>query len=504
LQRSNSNSNNSGSKCNNNSCDVLITNAAVVIPKVGIVRTDILIENGKIKDLRKSTGNTCASKKINANGKYILPGVIDPHVHYGVYTPINEAAQTESRSAAVGGVTTMIRMVRLYESYRNIEKHLIASRGTHHIDYSIHASILTSNQLKDIPYLKSIGIDSLKVYMNLGAELKHIFTDLQPGTYEITSGEVNMTDDLISSIITEAATMGSTVLVHAEDPVVCSDHIRKRKEIEEKEEKVNGLAVTTMNTSRLKIWSECRPPTSEAESISKAARFANKFCSKLYFVHIGSSIALNAISAEKRKGNSNLFVETCPHYLTHTIDFDDLKGKVVPPLRSKSDVQYLWSALQCGMIDTIGTDHVASRLSMKVGQGDIWSALSGFPGVATMLPILLCRGVNENRLTLEKVSEVTSYNTSRIFGLYPKKGTIQRGSDADLTIVDLDLEQRVTPELLQSYSDYTIYDGYNIKGWPVLTMVRGQVVMHDGQISSTTLGHGQFVARPVSDIESEI
>ncbi|MFL6460859.1 MAG: dihydroorotase, partial [Nitrososphaeraceae archaeon] len=430
MQRSNSNSNNNGSKSNNNSCDVLITNAAVVIPKVGIVRTDILIENGKIKDLRKSTGNTCASKKINADGKYILPGVIDPHVHYGVYTPINEAAQTESRSAAVGGITTMIRMVRLYESYRNIEKHLIASRGTHHIDYSIHASILTSNQLNDIPYLKSIGIDSLKVYMNLGAELKHIFTDLQPGTYEITSGEVNMTDDLISSIITEASTMGSTVLVHAEDPVVCSDHIRKRKETEEKEEKVNGLAVTTMNTSRLKIWSECRPPTSEAESIRKAARFANKFCSKLYFVHIGSTIALNAISAEKRKGNSNLFVETCPHYLTHTIDFDDLKGKVVPPLRSKSDVLYLWSALQCGMVDTIGTDHVASRLSMKVGQGDIWSALSGFPGVATMLPILLSRGVNENRITLEKVSEVTSYNTSRIFGLYPKKGTIQRGSDA--------------------------------------------------------------------------
>jgi dihydropyrimidinase len=502
MQSNNSNSNNNGSKSNNNSCDVLITNAAVVIPKVGIVRTDILIENGIIKDLRKSTGNTCASKKINANGKYILPGVIDPHVHYGVYTPINEAAQTESRSAAVGGVTTMIRMLRLYESYRNIEKHLRASKGTHHIDYSIHASILTSNQLKDISYLKSIGINSLKVYMNLGAELKHIFMDLQPGTCDITSGEVNMTDDLISSIIMEAATMGSTVLVHAEDPVVCSDHIRKRKETEEKEEKVNGLEVTTMNTSRLKIWSECRPPTSEAESISKAAEFANKFCSKLYFVHIGSSIALDAILAEKRKGNSNLFVETCPHYLTHTIDFDDLKGKVVPPLRSKSDVQYLWSALQCGIIDTIGTDHVANRLSMKVGQGDIWSALSGFPGVATMLPILLSRGVNENRITLEKVSEVTSYNTSRIFGLYPKKGTIQRGCDADLTIVDLDLEQRVTPELLQSYSDYTIYDGYNIKGWPVLTMVRGQVVMHDGQISSNTLGHGEFVARPVSDVEN--
>src|SRR5919197_5393354 len=125
MQYNNNNSNNNTSKSNNNnSCDVLITNAALVIPKVGIVRTDILIEDGKIKDLRKSTDSIYASKKINANGKYILPGVIDPHVHYGVFTPVNKAAQTESRSAAVGGVTTMIRMLRLHDSYREIEKQL--------------------------------------------------------------------------------------------------------------------------------------------------------------------------------------------------------------------------------------------------------------------------------------------------------------------------------------------------------------------------------------------
>jgi dihydropyrimidinase len=486
----------------NNSCDVLITDAAVVIPKVGIIRTDILIERGKIKDL-KSTGNTHASKKINANGKYILPGVIDPHVHYGVYTPINEAAQTESRSAAVGGVTTMIRMLRLYKTYKDVEKHLIASRGTHHIDYSIHASILTSNHIKDIPYLKSIGINSFKIYMNLGVELKHISMDLEPGTYNIISGEVNMTDELTSSIINEAARMDSTVLVHAEDPAICSHRIRKIKETAEKEVMVNGLATTTAKTSRLKIWSDCRPPSSEAECIRKAAGFAKKSHSKLYFVHIGSTIAIKAILAEKRKGNCNLFIETCPHYLTHTVEFDDLRGKVVPPLRSKSDVEYMWSALNLGIVDTIGTDHVANRLSMKVGQGDIWSALSGFPGIATMLPILLSKGVNENRISLEKVAEVTSYNTSRIFDLYPKKGTIQRGCDADLTMVDLDLEQRVTPELLKSYSDYTIYDGSRVKGWPVLTMVRGQVVMYDGQIIDDTLGHGEFVARPVHDVESK-
>lgn len=472
-----------------NSCDVLITNATAAIPGIGLVQTHILIENGKIKDLRKSIGNVQASKKINANRKYVLPGAIDPHVHYGVYTPIDEAARTESRSAAVGGVTTMIRMLRLYESYQNIGKHLRASKGNHHIDYSIHASILTPPQLKDLPYLKSMGINSVKVYMNLGADLRHIFMDLEPGTHDISDREVNVTDEFLYSIIGDAAKIHTTVLVHAENPIVCSEHIRKTEE----QERQSGLAKTT---AVLKTWSDCRPPSSEAESISKVTKFARKFCSQLYFVHIGSTVALNTILEEKQKGHSSIYVETCPHYLSHTIDFDNLAGKVVPPLRSQSDVQSMWSALRDGIIDTVGTDHVANRLSMKMGRGDVWSALAGFPGIATMLPVLLSRGVNEGRITIERVSEVTSYNTARIFGLYPKKGTIRQGSDADLIIIDLDLEQKVTPELLQSYSDYTIYDGWRMRGWPVMTMVRGEVIMQDGQVNSDTLGHGEFVARP--------
>jgi dihydropyrimidinase len=115
-----------------------------------------------------------------------------------------------------------------------------------------------------------------------------------------------------------------------------------------------------------------------------------------------------------------------------------------------------------------------------------------------MLPVLLSKGVNENRINMERVSEVTSYNTARIFDMYPKKGTIQQGSDADLIIVDLDLEQKVSPELLQSYSDYSIYDGWKMRGWPSLTMVRGEIIMQDGQVNDDTLGHGEFVARPTN------
>lgn len=472
-----------------NACDVLVTNATVVIPKIGMVQTDIMVENGKIKALRKSVDNVHSSKKINANGKYVLPGVIDPHVHYGVYTPIDEAAQTESRSAAVGGVTTMIRMLRMNESYRNVGNQIRASKGNHHIDYSIHASILNPDQLKDISYLKGIGINSIKIYMNLGADLNHIYMDLKPGSHDVIEGQVAMTDEFISSIIEETSKVHSTILVHAENPTVCSERIRKRKEQDK-----HGLAAT-----RLKAWSDCRPPSSEAESIAKAANLAKGFGSDLYFVHIGSNSALNAILAEKEKTCSNIYIETCPHYLTHTTDFESLTGKVVPPLRSQEDVQGLWSALRNGRIDTVGTDHVANRLSMKMDDGDIWSVLAGFPGIATMLPVLLSKGVNEDRMSMERLTEVTSYNTARIFGMYPKKGTIQQGSDADLTIVDLQLEQKVTPDLLQSYSDYTIYDKWSMRGWPVLTMVRGEVIMQDGKVNGDTLGHGEFINRSHGD-----
>lgn len=463
-----------------NSCDVLITNASVVIPKVGIVDTDIMIEDGRIKALTNSAGSISASRKINARGRYVLPGAIDPHVHYGVYTPIDEAARTESRSAAVGGVTTMIRMLRLYGSYRDVTKQLQASIGNHYIDYSIHASILRPEQVKDIPYLKELGINSLKIYMNLGADLNRIYMDLEPGTHGIMEGEVDMTDELLSAIVKEGSKAHSTVLVHAEDPAACSEQMRKGKE--------KGM-------TGLKAWSDCRPPSSEAKSIAKISELGRKFGVNLYCVHIGSTAALDAILAQREKGRSNYYIETCPHYLTHTTEFDNLTGKVVPPIRSKSDLQSMWSALRNGIVDTIGTDHVANRLETKMGKGDIWSALAGFPGIATMLPVLLHHGVNQDRISIERVAEVTSYNTAWIFGMYPKKGTIQPGSDADLTIVDLDLEKKVTPELLQSYSDYTIYDGHKLKGWPVMTIVRGRVVMEDGQVSSDALGHGEFIAR---------
>ena len=538
-----------------NSCDLLIKNGSVVIPKVGIINTNIMIENGKIKDLSKSLNNISYSKSIDATGKYILPGLIDPHVHYGVYTPIENAAKTESKSAAIGGVTTMIRMLRLYSNYRNnIKKQIEASEKNHIIDFTMHCSILINEHLDDISYLvHNIGINSFKVYMNLGSNLNNIHMDLNPKEEQIRSGKVEITDEFLEKIVKITSSFNGILLVHAEDPNICYTEIKK--EIIDKDENkdnnnnnltvehnenfilsgnqqtITGESIKTdsdfesekkidnnnnngiiniknglkrqhkenqilVEANLLKLWSQCRPPHSEVKSIKKVGELGRKYNSNIYFVHIGSSAAIDAIIHEKERGRCNIYIETCPHYLTHTYDFNDLRGKVVPPLRSKHDVQSVWYALRNGIIDTIGTDHVANKLSLKLSpNGDLLESLSGFPGIATMLPVLLSEGVNKGRINLERVTEVTSYNTSRIFGLYPTKGTIQKESDADLVIVDLDLTKKVTPELLQSYSDYTIYDGWKLSGWPITTIVRGNVVMENFIVDETFYGYGKFLPK---------
>jgi dihydropyrimidinase len=467
----------------NNTCDILVKNGKVIIPFNGIVNTNILIENGRIKTLKKTIENVSANKIINANNRHILPGIIDPHVHYGVYTPIERAAITESTSAAIGGVTTIMRMIRLDGTYRKIGNHLNVSRETHITDYAIHASILGQGQVNDMSYLKRIGINSFKIYMNLGSDLKKILVDLSPGDISLKEIEVNMTDKLLTEIIRKGSALKSIILVHAEDHAQCSKNIQEIRNLNKH-----------VSSDILKLWSLLRPESSEINSIRKIMKIASNYQPNLYFVHIGSAKALNEIYRNKRLyRNVKIWIETCPHYLTHSIDYDNIKGKVVPPLRSKGNLVKLWDAIRLGMIDTVGTDHVANDIERKKAKGNFWNALSGFPGLATMLPVMLSEGVNKKRVDLIKISEICSANASRIFGLFPKKGTIMEGSDADLAIVDLEKEQTVSPDILYSHSDYTIYDGWKLRGWPIMTIVRGKVVMEDGKVDQSHIGHGKFI-----------
>jgi dihydropyrimidinase len=166
--------------------------------------------------------------------------------------------------------------------------------------------------------------------------------------------------------------------------------------------------------------------------------------------------------------------------------------KIAPPVHSREDNDALWDGIKDGSIQTAGSDHLA--LKKKSKEGSIWDASMGISGVATLLPVLLSEGFHKRGISLERIAEVTSYNPAKIFNLYPKKGNIQIGFDADLTIVDLEKENTVTHAMLNSSSDFSIYKGWRLRGWPILTMVRGNVVMRDGEVVSEK-GFGKYIRR---------
>ena len=455
--------------------DCVIIDAKAITPK-GMLERNIVINDGKISDF--TTDVPSCDKKVQGKGLVAIPGLIDTHVHYGVYSPIEDAAKTESKAAALGGVTTMMRMLRLGRSYKKyLQDQLIASRSTHYIDYTIHATIFDEKQADEMQYCTENGITSFKIYMNLGGEVGHVYMDMDPGSSTLFDAQVQLETSTISNVCQNAAKLGCPVLVHAEDYQMCECGIKKAKQ-----DRKDGLAA----------WSQSRPPDSEAKSIKKVCEIAREYGTTIYFVHIGSADALGAIEQERKKG-TKIFVETCPHYLT--LSYEKQNGylaKVMPPIRTISDNEKIWSAMSSGIIDTIGTDHVANRLKLKVGT-DVWSSLAGFPGIGTSLPILLSEGVNKNRLNLQQLAKLTSGNAAKIFGM-TSKGSIQIGLDADIVLVDLKKEQQVSSEFFGAFSDYIVYEGWKLKGWPITTMVRGKLVTEDMQIVGK-LGHGKLVPR---------
>ena len=455
--------------------DCVIVDAKAITPK-GMVERNIVINDGKISDF--TTAVPSCDKKIQGKGLVAIPGLIDTHVHYGVYSPIEEAAKTESRAAALGGVTTMMRMLRLGRSYKKyLQDQLDASRANHYVDYAIHATIFDQKQADEMQYCAQNGITSFKIYMNLGGEVGHVYMDMDPGSATLFDAQVQLETTTIKQVCQNAAKLGCPVLVHAEDYQMCECGIKKAKQ-----DHKDGLAA----------WSQSRPPDSEAKSIKKVCEIAREYGTMIYFVHIGSAIALDTIEQERKKG-TKIFVETCPHYLT--LSYEKQNGylaKVMPPIRTKTDNEKIWSAMASGAIDTIGTDHVANRLKLKVGT-DVWSSLAGFPGIGTSLPILLSEGVNQNKLNLQQLAHLTSGNAAKIFGM-KTKGSIQKGFDADIVLVDLKKEQQVSSNFFGAFSDYIVYEGWKLKGWPITTMVRGKLVTEDMQIVGR-LGHGKLVPR---------
>lgn len=457
--------------------DCIITGSRVVTPS-GILDKNIIIDNGTITGI--TSESPAADTRINGDGLVSLPGLVDPHVHYGVYSPIAEAATTESHAAAIGGVTTMMRMLRLGGSYRrDLKAHLDASASSHYVDYAIHASIFNTSQIGEMQYCADAGVKSFKIYMNLGSDVGHVYMDMEPGATRLHDAHVEMTDDIVEGIVKKAAELGCPILVHAEDYESCA---------------CGMLTAQQENQDGLGAWSSSRSPEYEAKAIASISAHARRFDCTVYFVHIGSARALSQIRQEKNNG-TRIHVESCPHYLTLSHDRQTgYLAKVMPPIRSRSDVDSVWSAISAGDIDCIGTDHVANQAELKLGGSDVWGALAGFPGIGTMLPILLSEGVRRGRISLEDVARLTGYTASRIFGMGHAKGALAPGLEADVTMVDMGLEKRVDSELFGGFSDYSVYDGWSLTGWPTKTLVRGKLVAEDFEVVGTP-GYGRLVSR---------
>ncbi|MFI5035340.1 MAG: dihydroorotase family protein [Acidimicrobiales bacterium] len=457
--------------------DTVITGAEVVLGEAGRQRRTVAIRDGRVAALLAPEEPASAHRVIDARDKVVIPGVIDPHTHIGYegYRGIPLDAmpshfETETESALVGGVTTLLCTYRNASPYHEIwEEMLKAGEENSRIDFAYSLGITNDAQLARIAdYYRDFGVSSFKLYMAYrGEEAK------------ATGNAYNTYDDglLYESMEAVAEIPGGIVMVHPENIEII---VRLQRRLRE------------LGRDDLAAWSDSRPGFTEAENIRRALFLGEQAGCDVYIPHLSAAISLRAVLEHRARGTNHAYVETCPHYLTHAKDSDvGFLGKVNPPLREAADTRELWAAIASGHVDTVGTDHCGVRREVK--GPDIWTAVPGFAGMATLLPVLLTK-VSRGELSLERVVEVTSYNTARIFNLYPAKGTLLPGSDADLAVVDLDWSRTVTPALLRSRSDFSIYDGVELTGWPVLTMVRGRVAMQDAQTLAEP-GWGEYRPR---------
>jgi dihydropyrimidinase len=237
-------------------------------------------------------------------------------------------------------------------------------------------------------------------------------------------------------------------------------------------------------------WNDARPRVCEAEAMRKCLYLAEVTECPIYVVHMTIKEGVDLINKARAKG-VNVVAETCVQYLTlNTANVDPVLSKVNPPIREPEDNIALWDALRAGIIDVVATDHAPVPKDLKK---NLWDATPGIPGAEMFLPLMLSEGVNKGKISLERLVEVCCYRPARQFGLAPRKGTLSIGSDADLVLIDLDKEALAPPKPIYSNSDYSLVAGRKIKGWPILTMLRGRIIARDGDVVEET-GKGEYIA----------
>lgn len=452
--------------------DLVLAGGTLVDPATGVSRANLAVSDGRIAAVLAPGASYEARETVDVDGLHIFPGGIDPHTHIGYAGNFASDVETESRSAAVGGITTVISFHRHYKSatpkpYDDLPELIAAIEEHAHVDMSLHLGILTEEQASEIEKYIEQGISSFKFYMAYRGE---------DGK---TVGMINEINDgiMFESFQVIGRHKHVVACVHCENTEIIGRNVARAKE-----EGLDGLVA----------WNAARPAFAEAEHVRRAGYFAERAGCRLYYVHIGAKDGLEeAIQQQRRYGG--LTIETCTHYLTHTeqSDIGNL-GKVNPPLRTPDDLDRIWRGLIDGEIAVVGTDHCAVSAADK--EGTIWDAAAGFPGMATIFTVMLSEGYHKRGMSLQRIAEVTSQNAAKQFNMYPRKGSLCIGADADLAVIDVNEERVVRAADLLSASDFSLYDGQKMKGWPVRTYSRGRLVAVDGKVIGKPDGK-QFLRR---------
>ena len=439
--------------------ELRITKGEVITSAGSIGLKDIGISDGKIKQIG---GTIEAYQELDAAGMLVLPGGVDAHVHlsYPGRTRMEptwvDDFTSGSAAALAGGITTLGNMTFPMEGelpLASLKREMAIAQEQTMADIFLHPVLFEPSKkaFEEFPQLLEMGCNSIKIFM-----VTHLF-DLQVKSY--------------LEAFRIAGECGLITVIHCEDYALIETATAR---------------LLAEGKSSLRYYAESRPVISEVVATQRAVAISEATGSPLYVVHLSSARALQ-VCAEAQSRGLPVYVETRPLYLHLTRerfhDEDGAKYVGQPPLRDQEDVDELWEGIREGIIQTVCTDHAPWSLAAKLDPAHTITNLR--PGVAnlqTMLPMLYSEGVRTGRISLRRFVEVTSTNAAKLFGLYPQKGEIAVGSDADLVIFAPNLCMRITNDMLKSNSDYSAFEGWEVTGWPVITLRRGEIVFKDNEV----------------------
>ena len=476
--------------------DLVVKGGTVVIPYVGARRSDIGVRAGKIATLAEDIPKEEAERVVNAAGKHVFPGAVDSHFHIGIYRPFKEDATSESTSAASGGVTSIVSYFRPGMNYLNktgpykelLPELLDLSRGSYLTDYGYHLTMNTEAQIKEMEWLvKEGGVSTFKYYMFY--KLLNLAGSAADGTnYLMTDTPVDF--GFLYKYMKEVSRLDEifgdygriTLSIHCENPEVI------RATNAEVKERPSG--------NPLNDYSDARPPWQEELAIHEVAIMARHTNCPVNLLHLSSRKAVEAgTEVSSRYPHLYFLLEGTLHHLGLSNDMDlGQLAKVNPPIRSRDDVEYLWKSVLDDSIKTVVSDHACATKEIK--KGDLWTSLPGFGGTSLMFPILITEGYHKRGLPLHRIAELSSSNPAKAHNLYPKKGALMVGSDADLAVVDIKQEKEVTLDRLFTAQDFSPEEGMRLKGWAECTILRGRVIFEKGKVLGKP-GAGEYIKRPV-------